>query len=314
MNSNFKKDVEEGLSATSKRLSSQYFYDDIGSRIFQQIMAMPEYYLTDCEFEILKTRAKDIHRDLGFSGHFNIIELGTGDGTKTRELLANFIESGADITYVPIDISEEAINILADQMAKMLPGLKVNPQVGDYFEIMDEIEAQEECPNLVLFLGSNIGNFDDDAAVDLLKHINSHMRSQDKLLVGFDLKKNPADIRNAYDDPHGITRAFNLNLLTRINSELGGDFQLDQFDFYCCYEPVSGEVRSYLVSLQEQVVSIGKPGKKFHFQRDELISTEISKKYTLAQIEHFAPRAGFEFTSHYLDSQHGFTDSLYTKP
>jgi L-histidine N-alpha-methyltransferase len=314
MKSNFKKDVEEGLSATFKRLSSQYFYDDNGSRIFQEIMAMPEYYLTDCEFEILKTRAKDIHRDLGFSGHFNIIELGTGDGTKTRELLANFIESGADITYVPIDISEEAINILADRMAEMLPGLKVNPQVGDYFEIMDEIEAQEECPNLVLFLGSNIGNFDDDAAVDLLKHINSHMRSQDKLLVGFDLKKNPADIRNAYDDPHGITRAFNLNLLTRINRELGGDFQLDQFDFYCCYEPISGEVRSYMVSLLEQVVSIGKPGKKFHFQRNELISTELSKKYTLAQIEQFAPQAGFEFTSHYLDSKNGFADSLYTKP
>jgi L-histidine N-alpha-methyltransferase len=314
MQDTFKKDVEEGLSATLKKLSSQYFYDDNGSRIFQQIMAMPEYYLTDCELEILKTRSKDIYRHLGFSGHFNVIELGAGDGTKTKELLVNFIEAGADITYVPIDISAEAINILAHRMAKMLPELKVNPQVGDYFKIMDEIEAQEECPNLVLFLGSNIGNYDDDAAVDLLKHINSHMRAQDKLLVGYDLKKNPADIRNAYDDPHGITREFNLNLLKRINRELGADFQLDQFDFYCCYEPLSGEVRSYLVSLQEQVVTIGGSGKRIHFQRNELISTEISKKYTLAEIEHFARQAGFRFASHYLDGKQRFTDSLYSKP
>jgi dimethylhistidine N-methyltransferase len=314
MQSTFAKDVDEGLSASPKRLSSQYFYDDNGSRIFQQIMAMPEYYLTDCELEILKTRSKEIHGDLGFTGHFNIIELGTGDGAKTKELLANFMEAGADITYVPIDISVEAINILVDRMAAMLPELKVNPQIGDYFEIMDKVEAQEECPNLVLFLGSNIGNYADDAAVDLLKHIHSHMRSRDKLLVGFDLQKNPVKIHNAYNDPHGITRDFNLNLLERINRELGGGFQLDQFDFYCCYDPLSGEVRSYLVSLCEQIVSIDMIGKKIHFRRDELISTELSKKYTLSQIEQLASEAGFEFTSHYLDCKHHFTDSLYTKP
>ena len=313
MQNNFAKDVDEGLSATPKRLSSQYFYDDNGSRIFQQIMAMPEYYLTNREFEILSTRSKQIHNDLGFSGHFNIIELGAGDGTKTKELLANFIEAGADITYVPIDISEEAIKQLADHMAEMLPDLKVNAQVGDYFEVMDKVEAEEECPNLVLFLGSNIGNYTDEAALDLLRHINSHMRAGDKLLVGFDLQKEPALINDAYDDPHGITRNFNLNLLTRINRELGGEFQLDQFDFYFSYNPLSGEARSHLKSLCQQTVFIAALKKQIHFQRDELISTELSKKYTLSQIEQFARESGFEFASHYLDKKQHFSDALYSK-
>jgi len=314
MQNNFAMDVDEGLSATPKKLSSQYFYDDNGSRIFQQIMAMPEYYLTDREFEILSTRSKEIYEDIGFSGHFNIIELGAGDGTKTKELLANFIEAGADITYVPIDISEEAINLLADRMDKMLPNLSINPQVGDYFKIMDEIEAQEKCPNLILFLGSNIGNYSDEVALDLLRHINSHMRAGDKLLVGFDLQKEPALIHDAYDDPHGITRDFNLNLLTRINRELGGDFQLDQFDFYFSYDPLTGEARSYVRSLHEQTVFIGALKKQIQFQHDELISTELSKKYTLSQIEQFAPQTGFKFASHYLDCKHHFSDTLYTKP
>ena len=313
MQSIFATDVDEGLSATPKKLSSQYFYDDNGSRIFQQIMAMPEYYLTDREFEILSTRSKDVHREIGFSGHFNIIELGAGDGTKTKELLANFIEAGADITYVPIDISEEAINSLVARMAEMLPDLKVNAQVGDYFEVMDEVEAEEDCPNLVLFLGSNIGNYTDEAALDLLGHINSHMRAGDKLLVGFDLQKEPALIHDAYDDPHGITRDFNLNLLTRINRELGGGFQLDQFDFYFSYDPQSGEARSYLKSLREQTVFIAALQKQIHFQADELISTELSKKYTLSKIEQFAPKSGFQFAAHYLDSRQHFTDSLYIK-
>jgi L-histidine N-alpha-methyltransferase len=314
MENSIAKDVKEGLSANPKWLSSQYFYDDKGSRIFQQIMAMPEYYLTNCEFEILNTRSQEIFQDLGFTGHFNVIELGAGDGVKTRELLASFLEAGADMTYVPIDISSKAISMLANRLSKTLPGLSVNPQIGDYFETLDKIEAQEECPNLVLFLGSNIGNYDHAAGVDLLKHINDHMRAGDRLLVGFDLQKNPNEIRNAYDDPHGITRDFNLNLLSRINTELGGDFKLDQFDFYCCYDPFSGEVKSYLVSLREQVVTIDSIGKKFHFHRDELISTEISKKYTRSEIEQMATESGFKFNHHYLDRKNYFTDTLFTKP
>ncbi len=313
MDTSFAKAVDEGLSASPKWLSSQYFYDDRGSRIFQQIMAMPEYYLTNCEFEILSARSQEIYQDIGFSEHFNVIELGPGDGAKSKEMLAGFLEAGADVTYAPIDISSEAIGLLVERLNKMLPDLRVNPQIGDYFETMDKIEAQEDCPNLVLLLGSNIGNYDDADAVDLLKHIHDHMRSGDRLLVGFDLQKNPVTIRNAYDDPHGITRDFNLNLLSRINRELGADFKVDQFDFYCCYEPLSGELRSYLVSLREQDVRIHAIGKKVHFKRDEMIATELSRKYTRPEIEQMAATAGFELTAHYLDSKHYFSDTLFIK-
>ena len=314
MEKTFAEEVEEGLSAKQKFISSKYHYDDNGSRIFQEIMAMPEYYLTDCEFEILNMQGKDIYSALGFDGHFNIIELGAGDGMKTKELLPNLLEIKADFTYVPIDISQEAIDLLVDNMKQALPDLHINPKVGDYFEVMDEVEAQDASPNLVLFLGSNIGNFKDEWAIDLLEHMHQHMRSGDKLLVGFDLQKNPNVIRNAYDDPHGITKRFNLNVLARINRELDADFELDRFDFYCHYNPENGEVKSYLISLREQDVEIKSIGKMFHFKHDELIWSEMSKKYKLDGIEVLGKKAGFELEKHFLDCKHYFSDTLFEKP
>ena len=313
MEKTFAEEVDEGLSAKPKYLSSKYHYDDHGSRIFQEIMAMPEYYLTDCEFEILSMQGKDIYDALGFDGHFNIIELGAGDGLKTKELLRNLLEIDADFTYVPIDISQEAIDLLVASMKESLPELVMNPQVGDYFEVMDKVEAEDASPNLILFLGSNIGNFKDEWAIDLLKHMHEHMRSGDKLLVGFDLQKNPNVIRNAYDDPHGITKRFNLNVLARINRELDADFELDRFDFYCHYNPENGEVKSYLISLREQDVEIKSIGKTYHFKHDELIWSELSKKYTLTEIEALGKRADFTVVKHFLDCKHYFSDTLMVK-
>ncbi|MGB0917585.1 MAG: L-histidine N(alpha)-methyltransferase [Flavobacteriales bacterium] len=314
MEKTFAEEVEEGLSAQPKYMSSKYHYDDEGSRIFQEIMAMPEYYLTDCEMDIMKNRAVEIYEATGFKSHFNIIELGAGDGAKTKELLRNLLEIGADFTYVPIDISQEAIDLLVESMKADLPNLKMNPQVGDYFEVMDKVEAEEDCPNLILFLGSNIGNFKPEWAVDLLKHMNEHMRSGDKLLVGFDLMKNPNLIRNAYFDKQGITARFNLNVLARINRELGGNFDLDKFEFYSHYNPDNGDVRSYLVSLDEQEIRIEATGKSFHFDKHETIWMELSKKYPLSGIEQLGMDAGFKFEEHFLDSRKYFSDSLYSKP
>ncbi len=314
MEKSFAEEVEEGLSAKPKYMSSKYHYDDEGSRIFQEIMAMPEYYLTDCEMDIMKNRAIEIYEATGFNEHFNIIELGAGDGLKTKELLRKLLEIGADFTFVPIDISEEAINLLVDSMQQSLPDLRMNPQVGDYFEVMDKVEAEEDCPNLVLFLGSNIGNFKPEWAVDLLQHMNEHMRSGDKLLVGFDLMKNPSLIRNAYDDPHGITARFNLNVLKRINRELGGHFDTDKFEFYSYYNPNNGDVRSYLISLEDQDILIDQIGKSFHFDKDEAVWMELSKKYSLSGIEKLGVDAGFKFEHHFLDNKKYFSDSLYKKP
>ena len=308
----FAKDVNDGLSAQNKYLSSKYFYDDNGSRIFQEIMAMPEYYLTDAEFEILSLQSKQIIGALGFSEPFNIIELGAGDGLKTFKLLEYLVTNGIDFKYVPIDISQEAIDLLSERLKQKLPGLNIKPKVGDYFEIL-KVNKQSAYPSLLLFLGSNIGNYSKEKSIELLGLFNDNMKSGDKLLIGMDLKKNPITIHNAYYDKHGITKRFNLNLLLRINNELGADFKIDDFDFYCHYNPNSGEVRSYIVSLRDQKVFIESLNKTFSFRYNELIWTELSLKYSLQNIEDLASKTGFGLERNFLDCKHLFADSLWVK-
>lgn len=310
--STFEQDIDEGLTAPLKNISSKYFYDDLGSVIFQDIMKMPEYYPTPCEFEILSLQGEHIIKKLNFNVPFNIVEFGAGDGIKTRQLLKKLLENEVDFTYVPIDISQKAIEELEANMLGYLPGLKIRSIVGNYFSVIDELSEMEQ-PGLFLFLGSNIGNYLEDEANDLLEQFNSHMKSGDKLLIGFDLQKNPAVIREAYDDSQGITKAFNMNLLQRMNRELGANFKKEFFDFYSHYNPLNGEVRSYLVSLKQQEVYISKIDKTYSFRQNELIWTELSKKYTIAEIENLASNNGFELVEHFLDCKHYFTDSLWTK-
>lgn len=222
------------------------------------------------------------------------------------------MENQVDFTYVPIDISQKAIEELEANMLDYLPGLKIKSLIGNYFSMMEDLFALQE-PGLFLFLGSNIGNYQDPEANDLLGQFYQHMKTGDKLLIGFDLQKNPAVIRDAYDDSQGITKAFNMNLLQRINKELGGNFKKEFFDFYSHYNPVNGEVRSYLVSLKQQEVYISNLEKSYSFRQNELIWTELSKKYTLSEIENLASNNGFELIENFLDCKHYFTDSLWTK-
>jgi L-histidine Nalpha-methyltransferase len=308
----FAEDVLRGLSTPQKSLSSRYFYDKEGSRIFQEIMEMPEYYLTRSEMEIMTRQAAAIAAALPYRGHFNIIELGAGDGLKTRELLKFLVQQQADFTYIPIDISGEAMQQLEDKLNKSLPNLDVRPQVGDYFDILNDLDS-EGRPNLYLLMGGNIGNYEKEAAVSLLCMLRGIMQANGRLMTGFDLRKNPRVIAQAYDDPHGITRAFNLNLLTRMNRELGADFVVDHFDFYCYYDPFTGEVRSSLVSLADQDVYIKALERSFFFQKNELIRTELSKKYTFNEIEALASESGFRVEQNFLDSKGYFTDSLWKK-
>ena len=308
----FAKDVDQGLSAPFKNISSKYFYDDIGSGIFQEIMKMPEYYPTNCEFEILSLQSDDIIKKLNFQEPFNIVEFGAGDGIKTRQLLKKLVEKEIDFTYVPIDISGKAIRELKQNMITALPDIKIKPLIGNYFTMVEKLSSLD-MPCLFLFLGGNIGNYQPEEADQLLSQFYEHMKSGDKLLTGFDLQKNPATIRNAYDDKQGITKAFNLNLLQRINTELGGNFKLGQFDFYSHYDPANGEVKSYLVSLIEQNVYIEKTDRYYSFHKNELIWTELSKKYTIAGIEEMSIRNNFEVIAHFMDCKHYFTDSLWMK-
>lgn len=311
-NKAFAEDVLKGLTDTKKHLSSRYFYDDEGSHIFQQIMEMPEYYPTNCEFEILSQQSGKILEKLNFTGKFNIVEFGSGDGVKTKQLLRTFLDKNADFTYVPIDISEEAILILEENMRASLPELNINSKIGDYFDILEDI-SKEETPNLFLFLGGNIGNYKKKDAIDLLQKFASGMKKGDKLLMGIDLQKSPRTIQKAYDDPHGITKAFNMNLLKRINRELEADIALDQFDFYCHYNPENGEVNSYLYSLVNQTFYSRILDQSFSFKKDEMIWTELSKKYSFTEIEELAENLEFKVVENFMDCKHYFTDSLWEK-
>ena len=312
MTDTFAQDVLKGLTADNKYLSSKYFYDDNGSRIFQEIMNMPEYYLTDAEFEILSMQSRQIVDALNFSQPFNIVELGAGDGFKTFKLLEYLTTHKIDFNYVPIDISKEAIDALTKRLKERLPGVHIKPKVGDYFEILKQ-NKKSDYPSLLLFLGSNIGNYQQENALELLRLFNQNMKLGDKLLVGFDLKKNPIAIHNAYYDKHGITKRFNLNLLLRINRELDADFKIDDFDFYCHYSPLTGEVRSYIVSLRKQDVELKKLNTTISFDYNELIWTELSKKYSLSDIENVATQTNDKMVDNFLDCKHYFADTLWEK-
>ncbi|MFT5821374.1 MAG: L-histidine N-alpha-methyltransferase [Crocinitomix sp.] len=312
MISNFKKDVFEGLTATKKSLKSKYFYDDIGSRIFQEIMEMPEYYLTNCEFDIFQKQSAEIFNTIDFKTHFNLIELGAGDGLKTAELIRYLSVQNIDFTYTPIDISKEANELLCAKLKLEFPQLSIAPKTGDYFEILKDLQ-DNQSPSLLLFIGSNVGNYLPDKADELFQLFNRSMKIGDKLLIGVDLKKDPAIIHKAYFDPHGITKRFNLNLLTRINRELGGNFNLNNFDFYVNYESRTGEVRSYIKSLTKQVVEVEVLNLQVEFEVGEVIWTELSKKYDLDELEISLQKAGFKTIQHFTDSQQYFSDSIFEK-
>ncbi len=310
----FARDVVQGLSSTPKRLSSKYFYDKRGDALFQDIMKMPEYYLTRSEFEVLdmhKEKLMQLFRN--GTGRFNLIEFGAGDGFKTKILLNHFTQAGVDFKYLPIDISENVLQILTTDLQQSIPGLKVEGICNDYFKALNQLRQTADRRNVVLFLGSNIGNFSEKEALEFLGRLSEELNPHDLILIGFDLKKDPKQILNAYNDAAGITRAFNLNLLRRINEELGGNFDLDKWEHYPLYEPMSGEARSYLVSRQKQEVQLGELDQSFTFEAWEAIHVEISRKYDLTTIKRYAETAGFLLCENFFDCKHYYTDSLWEK-
>ena len=282
----FREDVKKGLSAQQKRVHSKYFYDALGDKLFQEIMKLPEYYLTNSELEIFKNQSAHILDEFNTDGNFfDLIEFGAGDGTKTKLLIKGLLENGAEFRYLPIDISKDVLVELEKDFQNEFPGLKIAPQNQDYFSALDYIYSESDNPKLVLFLGSSIGNFNSESAVEFLSSLNSKLKSGDQALIGFDLRKNPNVILNAYNDSKGITRAFNLNLLSRINRELNADFDLSKFEHYPFYDPETGLAKSYIVSLELQEVYIQRIGLNVHFDAGECIHTEISKKFTINEIQ-----------------------------
>jgi dimethylhistidine N-methyltransferase len=308
----FATDVLQGLSDTPKHISSKYFYDDEGSRLFQEIMQLPEYYLTGCELEIFERQTDEIFKSFANgSNAFDLIELGAGDGTKTAVLISHFLERNADISYSPIDISAEALDALSEKFITEFPSLKMEPRQGDYFHILQTLKNGGRRRKVLMFLGSNIGNFTQTQSVDFFCRLRKVMNSNDLLFVGFDLQKDPHVIANAYDDAAGVTARFNLNLLTRINRELGGHFDLVKFAHYANYRPIEGSARSYLMSREKQNVRIDALDRTFQFEQWEAIFMEISQKYNSSMIERLASESGFAIKQNFCDSRNYYCDSLW---
>lgn len=308
----FADDILKGLSDSPKHLSSKYFYDDEGSRLFVEIMKLPEYYLTRSELEIFTNQAADIYRALGADHEtFDLLELGAGDGSKTSLLVEHFIEEESDFRYIPVDISKEALGYLTAKFKEKFPKLEIIPEAGDYFETLETLSSQSQRRKIILFLGSNIGNFLGEQAIAFFKGLRGSMNKSDLLFVGFDLHKNPKTILNAYDDTRGITSRFNLNLLKRINRELGANFKVEEFLHYASYHPIEKAARSFLISQKKQTVHIEALNKSFEFEQWEPIFMEISQKYDMKTIESLAAASGFEIVRNFFDSNSFYVDSLW---
>ncbi len=307
----FALDVLMGLSSSPKQLSSKYFYDETGSRLFNRITRLPEYYLTGCEHEILEAHGGELAAV--FEGEpFNLVELGPGEGSKTQTLMKAFLSRALRFRYLPIDISRSVLEALAGSLGREFPKLAVEGLLADYFTGLKWVSRQGgKSRTCVLFLGSNIGNFSRAETRAFLRSLWNALNDGDLVLIGFDLKKDIDIMLDAYNDSQGVTRDFNLNLLHRINRELGGDFDVERFRFFSTYDVFGGSMNSYLVSRAEQAVHIDAIGQNFQFRPWEPIRTEYSYKYLESDIETLAAETGFRVERQLYDTRHFFADSLW---
>lgn len=308
--SSFANDVAQGLGTSPKSLPCKYLYDDAGSSLFKRIMEIDEYYLTRCELEILNAHKEDIADLIGCT-QFNLIELGAGDGMKTRVLLGCLLERGLRFRYVPIDISEWALKSLVGEIRTCYEGLSCRALAADYFSGMKLVMDIDEHRNVVLFLGSTIGNFSPEETAAFLSGLRNAIRRGDLVLIGFDLRKDAQTMISAYNDRQGVTAMFNLNVLRRINAELGGNFDLDRFQYYSTYNAKCGAVESFLISREEQAVSVKACEQTFFLDEWEPIHTESSYKFHEHHLTQLAYENGFEDLAHFHDRQRYFTDALW---
>ncbi|GMN10692.1 L-histidine N(alpha)-methyltransferase [Croceitalea sp. MTPC9] len=314
LTSAFEQEVYDGLTAHPKYLSSKYFYDEIGDKLFQDIMAMPEYYLTDCEFDILEKHKEKIAEVFTKNDKpFSLFELGAGDGKKTKVLLKHFTEKEVDFDYRPIDISQNALDQLENSVTNELPKVEINTLQGTYFDTLANIAESNGKRKIILFLGSNIGNLLHPQAISFLKNMKDILNEDDLIFMGFDQKKNPQTILDAYNDKAGITEAFNKNILTRINKEMGGDFDLEKFLHWEVYDPETGTAKSYLVSKEQQIVRVSSLDLEINFKAWETIHTEISQKYDDDVVSWLAQEAGLEIAHQFSDDYDLYKNYIFKK-
>jgi L-histidine Nalpha-methyltransferase len=305
----FGDDVRSGLCARPKTLPAKYFYDDLGSKLFEAISALPEYYLTRAESEIFASHAQAI---VERAHPKRLVELGSGSAVKTRYLIDAALRLGTELSYSAIDISAAALESSSKALRAEYPSLILRSYQGDYFEGLRRLALAEGTsgPTLVLFLGSNIGNFDPPEAVRFLRAIRELLAAGDVLLLGTDLKKNRSVLEAAYDDELGVTAAFNANVLARINRELGGHFILHQFRHRALYNDAASRIEMHLESLVNQEVNIDKLDLHITLDAGETIHTESSYKFSMDDVARMASGSGFVLDHSWTDKQHRFASNL----
>jgi len=288
--------ARRGLGSPRKSLPPSLFYDERGSQLFEAITCLPEYYLTRTEAAILRRHADEI----AGSGTDPMVELGAGSAAKTRLLLDAATRGGRPRHYIPVDVSEKVLLDAAHELLATYPGLRVTAVVADFAAAIATLDLA--ASSLILFLGSSIGNFDPGETSAFFRSLRP---SGVPLVVGFDMQKDPAVLHAAYNDDAGVTAEFNLNLLARLNRELGADFDLNAFEHRSFYSPAEGRIEMHLVSKRRQEARVA--GERYRFEAGEAIHTENSYKYTEGQIAAFAEQGGFAVDRIWTDDARWFS-------
>jgi L-histidine N-alpha-methyltransferase len=297
--------VESGLGGSPKTLPCRFLYDAIGSEIFEEICELPEYYLTRAERQVLDDHADDIAGQ--FEQDITLAELGSGSSTKTRLLIEAFLRRQPRLRYVPVDISPSMLEDSAQSLLDDYDALEIHAIASEYQEGLHHVRRETDRAKIIAWLGSNVGNFDRAAAGRFLRAIRDAMAPRDRVLIGIDLRKQREVLERAYDDTSGVTARFNLNLLARINRELGGSFILEQFRHEANWREQEGRVELGLRSLQAQTVRIDALDRSIPFEAGEWLHTEDSYKYSLEEIASLCASAGLEVGQRWTDAEGRYT-------
>lgn len=304
----FARDVAHGLAAPQKWLPPKYFYDERGSELYEQICALPEYYPYRAEWEILSTYATQIHAEIG---HLALVEFGSGSATKTRHLLAAYEWAGRPFRYCPVDIAREVLWDTANQLLREYSCVEIRAMHADFAGQPEVIQAFQLEKKAVAFFGSSLGNFTPAESVEFLQRTAAIMGPEDVFLLGIDLKKSPAILVPAYDDAQGVTAAFNLNVLHRINRELGGRFEPQSFEHLALYNDAQGCIEMHLRSREAQRVPIVNIEQVVSFGKDETIHTESSFKYSVDEVRDLGYQANLVLRRTWFDARRWFLLALF---
>src|SRR5579863_51279 len=302
--------AREGLTARRKSLPPWLFYDEAGSRLFEQITTLREYYLTRTERSILAAHSPEMIRRAAGDANLRLVELGAGSAAKTRLILSAALERQPHVVYQPVDVSVSALDEACTRIESELPGVRLRPHAMDFTRELDLEPCNDGERRLVLFIGSSVGNFEPADATALLRRVRAHLNPGDGFLLGVDLRKDVSTLIAAYDDAEGVTAAFNLNLLERLNRELGAEFDLEAFEHRAIWNGAASRIEMHLVSRRAQRVPIAALGLSIHFGADETIHTENSYKFAPGEPESLLARAGFTPMQTWTDPQQWFAVCL----